>query len=445
MTKEELLQKKVSAISLGCDKNRVDLEKILFALKNDGFNIVDSPNEAQIVIVNTCAFILPAKQESIDAIIEMEFLKNQGKLEKILVTGCFPERNFEDLKQNFPNVDAFIRIKDNDKIPQVISNLYSVKESSSKKQTGRLLTTPGSYAFLKIAEGCNNACSYCIIPRIRGRYKSAEINKLIDEAETLVKNGVKEIILVAQDVSRYGEDLYGENKLIELLKKLVKIKELKWIRLHYLYPEKLTPELLEFINTEEKICKYIDVPLQHIDDKILKSMRRRLDEDNTRKLIANIKQNYKNLALRTTFIVGYPGETAHSFKKLCNFIQTAEFDYAGFFPYYKEENTASYFMKNQVSKFTKQFRLNKAKKLQSKIFNNKLKKLIGKEVDALIDGFDFNTGLYFGHTQTLSPNTDFGLLIEGENLKVGDIVKVKLTNFDGNNFGGVRIWIYQTE
>lgn len=437
MTKEELLEKKISAISLGCDKNRVDLEKILYSLKDYGFKVVASPEEADIVIVNTCAFILPAKQESINAIIEMEYLKDRGVIEKVVVTGCFPERNMNELLENFPKIDAFVRVKDNATLPILIAGLYDVKDEKYKKKSGRVLTTTGSYAYLKIADGCNNACSYCAIPRIRGRYISAPMSELVDEANDLVKQGVKEIILVAQDTSRYGEDLYGENKLIELCKKLVKIKGLQWIRLHYLYPEKLSDELLEFISSEEKICNYIDVPLQHIDDEILSSMRRRMNEEDTRQLIMKIKTNYPNLAIRTTFIVGYPGETRKAFKKLANFVRETKFDYAGFFQYYREENTASYFMKKQLSNFTKKRRLKKIKAIQEAVVKAQVDKNIGEEVDVLIDDFDCTTGLYIGHTRKQSPGVDFGVEVETERLQIGDIVKVKIDSFNGNNYGGV--------
>ena len=439
MTKEELLKKKISAISLGCDKNRVDLEKMMFLLKSHGFEIVSDPKEADVVIINTCAFILPAKEESISHIIEMEYLKRNNKIEKIIVTGCFPERNLQDLKENFPSVDIFVRIKDNENIVTIIKEIYDAEEISCKKEIGRVLTTTGSYAYLKIADGCNNACSYCIIPRIRGRYKSAKMEDLVKEAGILVKQGVKEIILVAQDVSRYGEDLYGENKLIELCKKLIKIKDLKKIRLHYLYPEKVTDELLDFISKEKKICKYIDIPLQHIDDKILKSMRRRMGEDDTRTLIKKIKENYPELAIRTTFIVGYPGETRRNFKKLLKFLIETKFDYAGFFPYYREENTASYFMKKQVSRFSKKARLKLATVVQNKIASDIAKKKIGIEVDALIDDFDENNGYYIAHTDKLSPGVDFGVLVDGENLKIGDEVRIKIDSFDGENYGGQQI------
>ena len=444
MTKEELIKKKISAISLGCDKNRVDLEKMLFKLKNYGFEIVADPIDANIVIVNTCAFILPAKQESIDQIIEMEFLKKKGKIEKVVVSGCFPERNLNELKENFPDIDAFVRIKDNDNIVKVISKLYEINDTRYKSINGRLLTTPQSYAYLKIADGCNNACSYCIIPRIRGRYRSYKMEDLVKEAEDVVKNGVKEIILVAQDTSRYGEDLYSKNELITLCKKLIKIKDLKKIRLHYLYPEKMSDELLNFISTEEKMCKYIDIPLQHIDDQILTSMRRRMNEEDTRNLIKNIKENYNNLALRTTFIVGYPGESRKQFKKLERFVKETGFDYAGFFPYYREENTASYFMKKQIKNFVKKRRLKKISKLQAKISLKKAEELFGEQI-VLIDSFDETSGNFMAHTEKQSPGVDFGVIVSGENIKVGDYVKINITSFDGENFGGEKLWIYQIE
>jgi len=443
MTKEELLTRKICAISLGCDKNRVDLEKILGNLSEYGFEVVGNVQDADIVIINTCAFILPAKQEAISQILEMEYLKKNNKLEKVIVTGCFPERNYDELKENFPSIDAFVKVKDNPTIPLLIEKLYGCEESKKVKKGERILTTPQSYAYLKIADGCNNACSYCAIPRIRGRYKSEKIEDLVDEAENLVKRGVKEIVLVAQDVSRYGEDLYGENKLIDLCKKIAKIKGVYKIRLHYLYPEKITDELLNYIASEDKICKYLDLPLQHIDNDILLSMRRRLFEEDTRKLITNIKSNYPNLYLRTTFIVGYPDENEKQFKKLCDFLKEVNFDYAGFFPYYREENTASYFMKNQNPTWKKMRRLKIAQKLQGKIASRKIYEMIGKEFDVLVDSFDDRTGYYFAHTEFQSPDVDFNVVVKSSSVKVGDIVKVKFTDFNGDNFEGDVLWIYQ--
>ena len=292
MTKEELKLKSISAISLGCDKNKVDLEKMLGKLKAYGFTIIDSVENADIVIVNTCAFIQPAQEEAIANIIMVEDLKEKGLVEKIVVTGCFPERNYNSMQENFPKIDAFLKLRDNENICAVIEKLYGVKESNPVKKFERVLTNYPSYAYLKIADGCNNVCSYCIIPRIRGRYVSSPMEELVEEAENLVKRGVKEIILVAQDTTRYGEDLYGKNCLIELCQKLSKIKNLKWIRLHYAYPERVDDKLLDYISKNEKMCKYIDMPLQHIDDKILTSMRRRVGEEDTRALVEKIKSDY---------------------------------------------------------------------------------------------------------------------------------------------------------
>ena len=437
MTKEELKQKTISAISLGCDKNKVDLEKMLGKVKEYGFNISSDIYSADIVIVNTCAFIRPAQEEAIMNILNMEKLKADGIIEKVIVTGCFPELHFNSMKENFPTIDLFLRLKDNESICSAIESLYDVSPTKPLKKYERVLTNSPSYAYLKIADGCNNVCSYCTIPRIRGRYKSEKMEDIIDEAKNLVERGVKELILVAQDTTRYGEDLYGENKLIELCEKLSKIKGLNWIRLHYLYPEKLDDKLLTFISKNEKMCKYIDIPLQHIDDEILHSMRRRLGENETRQLLNKIKSSYPELAIRTTFIVGYPGETRAKFKKLCEFIKEIKFDYAGFFPYYKEPNTASFFMKKQMKEWTKNRRFKKIKTLQNKIALENIREMIGSEIDVLVDEFDSNSGEFCGHSQKLSPSVDFGVrFVDNGSVQCSSIVKVKITDFDGSDLKG---------
>ena len=437
MKTEELQKKVISAISLGCDKNRVDLEKMLGKLKAYGFEITENVENSDIVIINTCAFIRPAQEESIMSIIEIEDLKAKGLIEKIVVTGCFPERNYSQMKENFPNIDAFLHIRENENICQVIEGLYGIEKGRNVKSFERILTNNPSYAYLKIADGCNNVCSFCTIPRIRGRYKSQSIEKLIDEAKNLVSRGVKEIILVAQDTTRYGEDLYKENKLIELCEKLSKIKDLQWIRLHYAYPEKVDKTLLDYIMKNPKMCKYLDIPLQHIDNEILTSMRRRLDEDKTRELIKLIKTEYPEIALRSTFIAGYPGEKGKQFKKLLQFIKESEIDYAGVFPYYREENTASYFMKNQVSEFVKKRRKKKIDKIQQKITTKKAKYEIGQEEIVLVDYFDENTGEFCGHSQKASPSVDFGVrFVDNGNIKISQFVKVKITGFDGCDYKG---------
>lgn len=437
MTKEELLQKRISAISLGCDKNKVDLENMFGRLKSYGFTITDAVEEADIVIVNTCAFIQSAQEEAIANILQVEHLKKMGVIEKIIVTGCFPERNYASMKENFPSLDAYLRLRENENIISVVEDLYEVPHAKPIKSFERVLTNTPSYAYLKISDGCNNVCSYCTIPRIRGRYQSYPIDDLVNEAKNLAERGIKEIVLVAQDTTRYGEDLYGENCLIKLCDKLSKIKGIAWIRIHYAYPEKITDELLSYMDKNPKICKYIDVPLQHIDDEILTSMRRRVNEEKTRELIDNIATTYPNFALRSTFIIGYPGETAKKFKKLCNFIKNGYFDYAGFFPYSKEPNTASFYMNKHLSSFTKNRRTKTIRKIQQDVMTKKAIEMIGKEIDVLVDYFDESTGEFCGHSQKLSPLVDFGVrFVDNGNISICDIVKVKIYDFDGYDYKG---------
>ena len=437
MKREELKEKVVSAISLGCDKNKVDLEKMLGRLKEYGFQVCEDIQSANIVIVNTCAFIKDAQAESIMNIIEVEDLKKKGIVEKVIVSGCLPERNYDEIKQNFPLIDAFIRLRENENICKIIEDLYGVEEHKEIKKYERVLTNCPTYAYLKIADGCNNVCSFCTIPRIRGRYVSYPMEKLLDEAKNLVGRGVKEIILIAQDTTRYGEDLYGENKLIELCEKLSKIKELKWIRLHYAYPEKVNKKLLDFIVKNPKMCKYIDIPLQHIDNEILISMRRKHDEKETRDLIELIRNEYPQIAIRTTFIVGYPGEDRRQFKKLYNFVKKTQFEYAGFFPYSREPNTISYFMKKQKSNFIKKLRTKKIKKLQNHIASINAKNQLGQIIEVIVDEFDEMTGEFCGHSEKTSPSLDFGVrFVDNGNIQVGDIISVQITDFDGTDFKG---------
>lgn len=437
MTKEDLKTKKVSAISLGCDKNRVDLEKMLFLLSNYGMQVVENVEDADIVIVNTCAFILPAKKESIANIIEMENLKKSGRIEKLIVTGCLPARHMREIKQEFTTADAIVPLSENKNIINIIENLYGVKPSKPKSSFDRVLTTSNGYAYLKIADGCNNVCSFCTIPRIRGKYKSEKMEDLVSEAKLLAKRGVKELILVAQDTTRYGTDLYGKPMLTELCTRLAKIKEIEWIRIHYAYPEMVDKQLLDLIENEPKMCKYIDIPLQHIDNEILKSMRRKHDEEFTRNLIADIHTNYPDIKIRSTFIVGYPGETGRAFKKLVKFLQESKLDYVGFFPYYREENTISYFMKKQIPNFIKMRRLKKVQKVQEKIASIKAKEEISHVVPVLVDAYDEDSGFFIGHAKFLSPLVDFNIkIVDNGNIEIGKIYNVKLTDFYANSYEG---------
>lgn len=437
MTKEELKGKRISAISLGCDKNRVDLEKMLFKLKDYGFTIVANIEEADVVLINTCAFIEPARQEAIDNIIEVEALKKMGRVEKIVVTGCLPSKHSKQILDAFPLVDAVLDFHKNDEITNVIENLYSVEKSKCIDSYDRVLTTSSSYAYLKIADGCDNVCAYCTIPRIRGPYKSEKIQDIVAEAKLLAKKGVKELILVAQDTTRYGIDLYGKPQLVELLKKLAGIKDIKWIRLHYAYPEMISAELLNFIDNEPKMCNYLDIPLQHIDDNVLTLMRRKHNEKSSRDLINEIKTYHPDIKIRSTFIVGHPGETRKSFRKLLKFLSVAKLDYVGFFPYSREEGTVSYYLKGQKTRLTKLFRLKRAQKLQMKIAFDNAKREIDNVVEVLIDEYDENDGTYLGHCKFLSPSVDFGIkIVDNSNVKIGEFVNVKLNDFDGNFYKG---------
>lgn len=435
MNLEELKKKRISAISLGCDKNRVDLEKMLYNLQNFGFNVTPDVENCDVVIVNTCAFISPATNEAINNILSVLELK-QYKLEKVIVTGCLVSRYNEELKNAIKDVDAFVDLKDNDKIVDVILKLYGV-DGRYEFKNGRLLTTTPHYAYLKIADGCNNCCSYCTIPRIRGRYISYKMEDIIKEAKDLVAKGTKEIILVAQDTTRYGIDLYNEYKIVPLIKELSKIKNLYWIRLHYCYPEMVTDELLDEIKNNPKVCKYIDVPFQHIDQKVLKDMNRHSTEEDIRNLVKKIKEKYPEISIRSTFIVGFPGETKKQFNKLLNFLEEYRLDNVGFFPYYKEEKTRAYFMKKQICNFTKKRRLKKAQKVQEQIMNANNINKIGQNVEIIVDFFDEDEQYYICRTSKDSPEVDFMVLIPANsNINVGEFYNVKLTDYIAGFFKG---------
>lgn len=433
---EELKNKKISFISLGCDKNRVDLEEMMNDLSSFGFLFSDI-SSAQIVIINTCAFILSARQEAINNILEMTRLKNEGMLEKIIVTGCLSQRYVTELEKVLPEVDKFIQIKDNDKIVEIIAELYgkAVKFQTENKQLN--LSSP-HYAYLKISDGCNNGCAYCTIPRIRGRYISKPFNEVISRAKELVSNGAKELIIVAQDVTRYGFDLYGEYRLPKLLTELSKIKNLTWIRLHYCYPELVSDSLLEVISTNKKICPYLDIPLQHIDKKILKDMNRKSSEEGIRNLITRLRTKYPEISIRSTFIVGFPGETYMQFNKLCNFLKESELENVGFFTYSREEGTKAFFMKNQIFDFIKKLRLKKIQSIQEKIANKINEKMIGEEVEVLVDSFNQESGYYEARTNKMSPKVDNFVNLECHpDIKIGEFYKVKLIDYKNYAFTAI--------
>lgn len=433
MDLKEIQKKIVSVISLGCDKNRVDLEKMLFNVKEFGFKISLDPTDANVIIINTCGFLHSAIAEALENISQAIKLKKTGVCEKIIVTGCMVAR----LKNNFPKingVDAIIDICDNDKIVQKILQLYGIDLLVTHRD-GRVLTNVPSYAYIKIADGCDNCCTYCTIPRIRGRYKSEPMEKIISEAQHFADSGVKEIILIAQDVSRYGYDLYGEHKLVPLIRQLSQISGIKWIRLHYLYPEFVTDELLDEIKNNPKLVNYLDIPLQHIDNTILKAMNRKTNELQIRELFFKLKEKYAEISVRSTFIVGFPGETKEQFNKLLDFLKWANISHAGFFAYSREEDTGAYFMKDQIDGKVKEVRKRQAEQVQYEIMEKINLAKVGTIRDIIIDLPDKQNNNYIGRLEEDSPEVDFFVVFNSKNnYKIGDICKVKIYNYENNVF-----------
>lgn len=434
MTKEEILQKKIGFISLGCDKNRVDLEKMIFNIKSAGFEIVNDPEKANIILVNTCSFLESSRLESIENIVEMGEFKSKN-LEKLIVTGCLNELKITDLNSSLPEVDAFVNVKDNDKIVSTIFKLYNLNYFEDIKD-GRTLTTPNHYAYIKIAEGCNNFCSYCLIPYIRGRYVSRPIDNIISEAKNLSDLGVKELILVAQDVTKYGVDLYNKKRLVDLLKGLSNIDGIKWIRLLYCYPEEIDDELINEIKVNPKIVKYLDIPLQHVSNKILKSMNRKSTKEKIIDLFNKLKSNIPEMALRTTFILGFPGETESDFEEILDFIKEFKINNVGFFKYSREEGTRAFDFDNQIDEDTKQERLEVASQLQFDIQNKFLDNFISKTFDVLIDesNLNYSIGRFYGQAPLID-----GVVVINEKLDEGKFYKIKITNKSDYDLIGERL------
>lgn len=412
---------KIGMISLGCPKNQVDAEMMLSSLCDDGFEIVGEVEGADIVIINTCGFIGDAKKEAIDTILEVCQLKEEGSVGAVVVTGCLAQRYKEEIMNEIPEVDAVVGIGANGDIAKVCREVLKNKKVnvfppklSLPLEGGRVLTTPSHYAYLKIAEGCSNCCTYCAIPKIRGKFRSREMENIIAQAKSLAENGVKELIVVAQDTTKYGIDLYGELKLSELLRELCKIDGIEWIRTLYCYPESITDELIETMASEKKICKYIDIPLQHCDGDVLKRMNRRGDIESLTALINKLRDKMPELVIRTTFIVGFPGETEENFESLCEFADEMKFDRYGCFAYSAEEDTPAAAMENQIDEEIKAERAGVMNSQQQRIFEDKLEALTGKEMTVIVDGFDENEMLYFGRSYMDAPEIDTVVIISCE-------------------------------
>ncbi|MBU1045140.1 MAG: 30S ribosomal protein S12 methylthiotransferase RimO [Candidatus Omnitrophica bacterium] len=426
---------KVALISLGCSKNLVDSEIMLGFLKKAGFEIKADANGADIAIINTCAFIKEAKQEAIDEIFHLIELKKKKKLRKIIVAGCLPQRYAQDLPELLKEVDGFVGPGSIDKIISVIkkadNNNFKLITAENhylyKHTTPRQSLTPSHYAYVKIADGCDNRCTYCVIPQIRGAYRSRTIESITAEVKLLVKKGVKEINLISQDSTFYGQDIYQKFSLDLLLKQLVKIKGDFWIRILYSHPLHFNKTLLDTIKAEPKICKYIDLPIQHINDKILKLMGRKVSKQQIKSLIKQIRAKLPDVALRTSLIVGFPQESEANFKELYDFVKTAEFERLGVFAYSQEENTLAAKLKGQIPEKIKQRRLKKIMTLQQEIIIKKHNALIGREIDVLIEEVP-EKNLAAGRSQFDAPDVDGLIYVNGENLQPGDMVKVKITD-----------------
>lgn len=428
---------KVGVVSLGCDKNRVDSEIMLYNLQKGGFEITGDPSDADIIIVNTCAFIESARQESIDTVLEMSRYKN-GKCKKLIMTGCLPQRFISEMFDEFTEVDGFLGTNDYPDIVPFIKGLdkrcYKVSPNTARVEEGeRIVTTPGYYAYLRVADGCDNFCTYCLIPSIRGKYRSRQMEHIVDEAEALVAGGAKELILIAQDLTKYGVDLYGERKLVALIKRLSQIEGLVWIRLLYCYPELIDDALIEEIATNDKVAKYIDIPLQHSNDNVLKRMGRRSTKKELLSLFDKLRAKIPDIAVRTTFILGFPGESQADFEDLCDFVTTQKLSNVGFFTYSREDGTAAAKMKDQIAEEVKKQRLEKLADLQYEIVCQNNKQAVGKQMTVVIDDIISRSGgkyIYKARSQYNAPDIDGCVYVTSDKmLNTGDFVNVVINGY----------------
>lgn len=443
--------KLVGIISLGCDKNRVDTEIMLTYLKEGGYTFTADAEKADIIVVNTCGFIKTARDEAMDTIDEMcdYRVSEECRCQRLVVTGCMPQKWSSDIMEEFPEVDIILGIDQYKDIVSIIDKSFETKKKivivgnadSTYFVKNKLVTTPMNYAYLKVADGCDNYCTFCTIPHIRGRYRSRDFDEIILEANDLVNAGATELIIVAQDISRYGIDKYGSPKIIELIRKLSEIENLKWIRLLYCYPEMITSELLDEMMNNPKLCKYLDIPLQHISDNVLKRMNRKSSRNDIENIIKNIKSLPKYVAVRTTMMTGFPGETEEDFNELCSFIEESKLMHIGFFAYSKEENTPAGNMPNQVDDKIKQKRLLKLMSIQKKVAREVNSSLIGQVVDVCYEGIDFDKQLFYGRCEYQSPDVDSIIYFKSKiPLELGNYYKVKIKSITGCDLKGEIIY-----
>ncbi|MFR1871471.1 MAG: 30S ribosomal protein S12 methylthiotransferase RimO [Coprococcus sp.] len=423
-------------VSLGCDKNLVDTEVMLGMLASRGYQMVEDESEADIIVINTCCFIHDAKEESIQTILEMAEYKKAGSCKALIVTGCLAQRYKQEIIDEIEEVDAVLGTTSYDKIVEAIDEALAGHTSVEMTdidalplvESKRLVTTGGHFAYLKIAEGCDKHCTYCIIPKIRGNFRSVPIERLLKEAEDLVAQGVKEIILVAQETTLYGKDIYGEKSLHKLLRELCKISGLRWIRILYCYPEEITDELIQVIKEEDKICNYLDLPIQHASDGILKRMGRRTSKEQLVEIIGKLRKEIPDIAIRTTLITGFPGETQEQHEELMEFVDEMEFDRLGVFTYSPEEDTPAAEMPDQIPEDVKEDRQAELMELQQEIAFDLAEEMIGREVLVMIEGKVADENAYVGRTYKDAPNVDGLIFVESEEeLMWGDFARVRIT------------------
>ena len=421
----------INIVTLGCSKNRVDSERLAASLSHCYDIVHESEKKSDIVIINTCGFIGDAKEESIDTILEYAELRRAKKIKKLYVIGCLSQRYRKDLQEEIHEVDGFFGVESVQLIANdILSEELGVRSEELGYNHERVLSTPSHYAYLKISEGCNRRCAFCAIPLIRGEHVSVPMDDLLKEANLLAQKGVKELILIAQDLTYYGRDIDGQYHIVDLVKRLLEIKEFEWIRLHYGYPQGFPDELLDLMNNEPRICNYIDLPLQHISTPILKNMRRGVDKEQTINFVTNARNRVPGIAFRTTFIVGFPGETEEQFKELCDFVKEMKFERAGVFAYSPEEGTPAYEMEDDVPEEVKQERVDTIMAIQQNISLETNEKRVGAVEKVLIDRIEGD--YYIGRTQYDSPEVDDEILISVDEaeLNIGDFVNVKLVKAD---------------
>ncbi len=429
---------KVGFVSLGCSKNLVDTEKTIGIFKSNEYEIVNNPKEAEIIVINTCGFIESAKEEAINTILEMAEYKKK-KCKYLIAMGCLVERYKDELEKALPEVDLFIKYSEYNFLWEQIENLLGDNKNKEKykefdKVEDRVISTGDNFAYLKIADGCSNRCTYCAIPYIRGPQISRKMEDIIKEAEKLVEEGYKELILIAQDTTKYGIDIYGKPRLAELLQELCKLEKLHWIRFLYAYPETIDDELIKVVKENDKICKYFDIPIQHISDTVLKRMNRQSNGKTIRNLIQKLRKEIPEVVIRTTVMVGFPGETKEDFEELYDFLKEARFDKLGCFAYSKEDGTPAARIKEQIHPMTKKSRYNKIMSLQQEISKENLKKQIGRNVEILIEDKSFDGKIYVGRTYMDVPEIDGITYINTDKeLQIGDFIKGKIidvSNYD---------------